>query len=177
MIAGAVLGAQAGERTSEGKRPDEHRDRRSFRARSSMELLPGERKLSESSDGTVVLTSCRVRLDQGSRQFVSIPLEQVASCSIGTHSYPVLLILAAVVWLGAFQFAGERAGTIAFLIGALAGALIVLLYVVSRAQIIVIVSAGASILIRTRGMSQAACVQFVDDLERARLALQTRPLG
>jgi hypothetical protein len=139
-----------------------------------MELLPGERKVSESSDGTVVLTSYRVRLDQGTRQFVSIPLEQVASCTIGTHSYPVLLVLTAVVWLGAFQFAEERVGTIPFLIGGLVGALIALLYVVTREQIIVIGSAGESLRIRTRGMSRAACVQFVDDLERAKLALQTQ---
>jgi hypothetical protein len=142
-----------------------------------MELLPGERKVSESSDGTVVLTSQRVRLDQGTRQFVSIALEEVASCRIGTHSYPALLILAAVVWLGAFQFAGERVGTIPFLVGGLIGALVVLLYVLSREQIIVIASAGESIRIRTRGMSRAACVQFVDDLERAKLALQARSLG
>jgi hypothetical protein len=139
-----------------------------------MELLPGERTVSESSDGTVVLTSHRVRLDQGTRQFVSIPLEQVASCSIGTHSYPVFLILAAVVWLGAFQFAGAHVGTLAFLVGGLVGALIALLYVVSRQQIIVIESAGESIRIRTRGMSRPACVQFVDDLERAKLALQAQ---
>jgi hypothetical protein len=142
-----------------------------------MELLPGERRVSESSDGTVVLTSHRVRLDQGSRQFVSIPLEEVASCSIGTHSYPVLLVLAAVVWLGAFQFAGERVGTIPFLIGGLVGALIALLYVVTREQVIVIASAGESIRIRTRGMSRADCVQFVDDLERARLALHAGSRG
>jgi hypothetical protein len=142
-----------------------------------MELLPGERKVSESSDGTVVLTSHRVRSDQGTRQFVSIGLEEVASCSIGTHSHPILLVLAAVVWLGAFQFAGERMGTIPFLIGGLIGALIVLLYVLSREQIIVIASAGASIRIRTRGMSRATCVQFVDDLERAKLALQARSFG
>jgi hypothetical protein len=140
-----------------------------------MELLPGERKVSESSDGTVVLTSYRVRIDQGNRQFVSIPLEQVASCSIGTHSYPVLLILAAIVWLGAFQFAGARVGTLPFVIGGLIGALIVLLYVVSREQIIAIGSAGESIRIRTRGMSRDACVQFVDDLERAKLALERAP--
>ena len=142
-----------------------------------MELLPGERKVSESSDGTVVLTSRRVRLDRGTRQFVSIALEEVASCSIGTHSYPALLILAAIVWLGAFQFAGERVGTIPFLIGGLIGALIALLYVLSREQIIVIASAGESIRIRTRGMSRAACIQFVDDLERAKLALLARSVG
>jgi len=142
-----------------------------------MELLPGERRVSESSDGTVVLTSHRVRLDQGSRRFVSIALEEVASCSIGTHSYPVLLILAAVVWLGSFQFAGERVGTIPFLIGGLVGALIALLYVLSREQVIVIASAAESIRIRTRGISRADCVQFVDDLERAKLALQARALG
>jgi hypothetical protein len=142
-----------------------------------MELLPGERKVSESSDGTVVLTSHRVRLDQGTRQFASIALEEVTSCSIGTHSYPVLLILAAVVWLGAFQFAGERVGTIPFLIGGLIGALVVLLYVLTRQQVILITSAGESIRIRTRGMSRATCIQFVDDLERAKLALEARSLG
>jgi hypothetical protein len=136
-----------------------------------MELLPGERKVSESSDGAVVLTSHRVRLDQGGA-FVSISLEQVASCSIGTRSHPILLVLAAVVWLGSFQFAGERVGTIAFLLGVMVGALIVALYVMSRTQIIVIASPGESIQIRTRGMSRAACVQFIDDLERAKLALK-----
>ena len=47
-----------------------------------MELLPSERKVSESSDGTVLLTSHRVRLEQ-SGEFVSICLDQVASCSVG----------------------------------------------------------------------------------------------
>jgi hypothetical protein len=134
-----------------------------------MELLPGERLLSQSSDGSIVLTSHRVRLDQGG-DFVSLSLDQVASCSIGTRSHPILLVIAAVVWLGSFQFAGERAGTPAFLIGALVGALIVGLYVMSRAQVIVIASPGESIRIRTSGMTRATCVQFIDDLERAKLA-------
>jgi len=138
-----------------------------------MELLPGERQVSESSDGSVVLTSHRVRLDQGGA-FVSIPLEQVASCSIGTRSHPILLVIAAVVWLGSFQFAGERVTTLAFLIGAVFGALIVGIYVMSRTQVIVIASPGEFIRIRTRGMTRAVCVQFIDDLERAQLALQAR---
>jgi hypothetical protein len=135
-----------------------------------MELLPGERQLSVSSDGSVVLTSHRVRLDQGGA-FISICLDQVASCSLGTRSHPILLVLAAVVWLGAFQFAGERVGAPAFLLGTLIGVLIVALYVVSRTQVISISSPGETMRIRTRGMTRAACVQFVDDLERARLAL------
>jgi len=139
-----------------------------------MELLPGERQVSESSDGSVVLTSHRVRLNQGGA-FVSIPLEQVASCSIGTRSHPILLVIAAVVWLGSFQFAGERVTTLAFLIGAVFGALIVGIYVMSRTQVIVIASPGEFIRIRTRGMTRAVCVQFIDDLERAKLALQARP--
>ncbi len=139
-----------------------------------MELLPGERKVSEASDGTVVLTSYRIRLDQPGHGFASVCLDQVASCSIGTRSHPILLILAAVVWLGAFQFAGERMTTIPFLLGALVGALIVLTYIVTRRQTIVIASCGESIRLQTRGMSRATCVQFVDDLERAKLALQAR---
>ena len=135
-----------------------------------MEMLPGERQVSVSSDGSVVLTSHRVRLDQGS-EFASICLDQVASCSLGTRSHPILLVIAAVIWLGSFQFAGERVGTPAFLVGALIGALIVGLYVMSRTQVITIASPGQTIHIRTRGMTRAACIQFIDDLERAKLAL------
>ena len=137
-----------------------------------MEMLPGERQVRASSDGAVVLTSQRVRLDQGG-EFISICLDQVASCSLGTRSYPVLLVLAAVVWLGSFQFAGEQVGTPAFLVGALIGVLIVGLYVMSRTQVITIATAGETLRIRTRGLTRAACVQFIDDLERARLALRT----
>jgi hypothetical protein len=136
-----------------------------------MELLLGERQISESSDGSIVLTSHRVRLDQGG-EFLSISLEQVASCGIGTRSHPILLVIAAIVWLCTFQFSDARVTTLAFLLGTVVGALIVGVYVMSRTQVIVIASAGESIRIRTRGMSRAACVQFIDDLERAKLALR-----
>jgi len=136
-----------------------------------MEMLPDERQVSASSDGSVVLTSQRVRLDQGG-EFISICLDQVASCSLGTRSHPILLVIAAVIWLGSFQFAGERLGTPVFLVGALVGVLMVGLYVMSRTQVITIASPGETFRIRTRGMTRAACVQFIDDLERARLALR-----
>ena len=135
-----------------------------------MELFSGERQVSVSSDGSVMLTSHRVRLEQ-SGAFISICLDQVASCSLGTRSHPILLLLAAVVWLGAFQFAGERVAAPAFLAGTLFGVLIVALYVLSRTQVITIASPGETMRIQTRGMTRAACVQFIDDLERARLAL------
>jgi hypothetical protein len=138
-----------------------------------MEMLPGEREVSVSADGSVLLTSHRVRLDQGG-VFVSICLDQVASCSLGTRSHPILLVIAALVWLGAFQFAEERLTAPAFVVGTLLGVLIVALYVMSRAQVITIASPSETIRIRTHGMTRAACVQFVDDLERARLALRKR---
>jgi hypothetical protein len=140
-----------------------------------MELLPGERKVSEASNGTVVLTSHRIRLDRGTRGFTSICLDQVASCSIATRSYPVLLVLAAVVWLAAFQLAGERMTTIPFVSGAVLGGIIVLVYILSRQQAITIATCGESMRLETRGMSRSACVQFVDDLERARLAIVLHP--
>jgi hypothetical protein len=135
-----------------------------------METLPGERQVSASADGSVVLTSHRVRLDRGG-EFISISLDQVVSCSLGTRSHPILLVIAALVWLGSFQFAGERVETPAFVVGTLIGLLIVGLYVVSRTQVIAIASPGETIRIRTRGMTRAACIQFIDDVERARLAL------
>jgi hypothetical protein len=136
-----------------------------------MEMLPGEREVSASADGSVVLTSHRVRLDQDGA-FISICLDQVASCSLGTRSHPIFLVIAAVVWLGSFQFAGERLAAPAFVVGTLIGVLIVGLYVMSRGQVITIASSGETIRIRTRGTTRAACVQFIDDLERARLTLR-----
>jgi hypothetical protein len=136
-----------------------------------MEMLPGEHEVSASADGSVVLTSHRVRLDQGG-VFISIGLDQVASCSLGTRSHPILLVIAAVVWLGSFQLASERVTAPAFVVGTLIGVLIVGLYVMSRAEVITIASPGETIRIRTRGVPRAACVQFIDDLERARLTLR-----
>jgi hypothetical protein len=143
-----------------------------------MELLPGEAKLSESNDGTVVLTSRRIRLDQGQgrgRQFVSIPLNQVASCSMSTRAYPFLLLFAALWAIAAFQFAGERMATMLLAVGAGLALLCVILYFVTREQLITISSAGEAIRIRTKGLSRSASIQFIDDVERAQLRLGSPP--
>jgi hypothetical protein len=96
-----------------------------------MQLLPGEQKLSESSDGTVVLTNYRVRLEEGRRgryRLVSIMLDQVASCSIETRSYPVLVLLGAVFALATFQMSGERFEKLRIGVGAVVFVLCVLVY-------------------------------------------------
>jgi hypothetical protein len=139
-----------------------------------MELLPGEAKLSEASDGSVLLTSHRLRLDQGpgrAKQFVSVTLDSVASCSLGTHSYPFLLLLALLLVTGGFQLGGERLATVSFGIGAFMALGCVVLYFLTREQVITVRSAGDPIRIRTRGVARAACIQFIDDLEGAKLRL------
>lgn len=139
-----------------------------------MQLLPGETKLSESNDGTVVLTSRRIRLDQGQgsgRQFVSITLDAVASCTFTNRSYPFLLLFAALFGLAAFQVAGGHPATFAFGIGVGLAVLCVLVYFKTRVQLVTISSAGEAIRFHTQGMSRAACIQFIDDVEGAKLRL------
>lgn len=141
-----------------------------------MELVPGEARLSEANDGSVVLTSHRVRLDQGSGRgdhFVSMTLDQVASCSLDTRSYPFLLLLAVLLIVGGFQIGGERLATVSVGVGAVLAVGCVILYLVTREQLITVRSAGDSIEIRTRGMARGACVQFIDDVERAKLRLSS----
>jgi hypothetical protein len=98
-------------------------------------------------------------------------LDQVATCSLGNRSYPFLLLFALLFALAGFQFAGERAASIGFGIGAGLALVCVLLYVATREQSITISSAGEVVRIHTRGMGRAACIQFIDDLERAKLRL------
>ena len=139
-----------------------------------MRLVQGETKLSESNDGTVVLTSHRIRLDQGAgsgRQFVSIALDQVASCSFANRSFPLLLLLAVLFALAGFQMGGERTSGTTFLVGVGLAILCVLGYFATRQQLVTISSAADSIKFRVRGMSRAACIQFMDDVESAKLRL------
>ena len=137
-----------------------------------MEMLPGEKKLSESNDGTVLLTTRRIRLDKGqgrAREFVSITLDQVASCSIRTRSHPFLLLFGALFALAGFQIAGERLAAPAVAVGAVLCVLCIILYFTSREQLITVASAGEAIRIRTRGMSRPACIQFIEDVECAKM--------
>jgi hypothetical protein len=139
-----------------------------------MQLVQGETKLSESNDGTIVLTSRRIRLDQGSgsgRQFVSITLDQVTSCSFTNRSFPFLFLLAVLFALAGFQMGGQRTSGTPFLVGTGLAALCVLGYFATRQQLVTVRSAADSIQFRTRGMSRAACIQFIDDLEGAKLRL------
>ena len=57
-----------------------------------------------------------------------------------------------------------------FVVGTLIGAFIVALYVMSRTQVIVIASPGESLHPDARN-DWADCLQFIDDLARAKLAL------
>lgn len=73
-----------------------------------MELLPQERLLLESDNGTLKLTTHRLRYEAragGEMNIKSIMLEELASCAVTRSSQPILIVLALICLLigGWFQ--------------------------------------------------------------------------
>lgn len=136
-------------------------------------LLRGERIVLEFGKGVLVLTNQRVRLDEGSsgnRRMVSITLGAVASCGIVATSYPWLVGASGLLLLGGLGMlvgAKETSGAAGFFIG---GALALMIYLATRKSVLSIASAGEAIIIPVTGGTRAALVDFVDAVEREKLA-------
>ena len=131
-------------------------------------LLPGEQVVMSSDRDTLTLTKKRVRYDSavlGSSSFVSITLDSVASCSLATKSYPLLLLLGALVLIGALTQGGDV--QVMFIFSA---AVLAVIYFLTRRAVIAIGSnGGREILVPTKGMSRAAIIEFLDAIEREKL--------
>ena len=131
-------------------------------------LLPGENVVTSSDNDVLTITSKRVRYDfvvWGRSNLISITLGSVASCGLVTRSFPLLLILAAIAFLGAFT---QRGDALWLLIGA-AIVLVVAYFLTRRAVISVASNGGQSILVPTKGMKRDAVVAFIEAVEREKL--------
>src|SRR4051812_33611842 len=124
-------------------------------------LLPGEQVVMSSDKNILTLTTKRVRFDStafGSSEFVSITLDSVASCSLVTRSYPVLLLIAALAFLGGLYQGGDNRTV---LIGA--AVVCVIIYAITRRAIVSIGSnGGASINAPARSMGRGKIIEFLE---------------
>jgi hypothetical protein len=131
--------------------------------------LHDERILFESDSQFFVLTTHRIRLETsawGISQITSIMLEEISSCANTRTSKPLLLVLATLFFLaGAYaSFNAIEPGPA--LIGAIViTAIFVIIYVLTRRQILEIASAGATMRLRIEGMSIDEVKELIDRIE------------
>jgi hypothetical protein len=141
----------------------------------SLTLLPGEEVYLESSKLTLQLTNLRVcrRYDlYPDPQFDSITLEAIASTGLRTRSHPGLLFLAAVLLLIAIAASQQPFGTgnnaALFLLGI--GALLVVIYFITRKRNIIIESSGGWMMhIPAKRLSLEECYFMLHAIDRAKL--------
>ena len=138
-----------------------------------MEMVAGEKVLLQSNEGSIVLTTHRVRFSAetgGQGQTVSMTLDAVASCGLVTKSYPLLLVIAGFLSIAALLAALRGEGGIAVM-GFLFAAVPVVAYFVTREVVLEIRSMGGDKIQVAMKAKHEAVIPFVDAVENAKLAL------
>ena len=134
----------------------------------SIELLVDEQIVLSSDNDALILTTKRVRYQStvwGSSELVSITLGSVASCGFETKSYPITLILAAILLVVAFV----QRGSIAEYLVLLSVVFIIAYFLTRRAVLSISSNGGQSIVVPTKGMNQDSITKFIDALEKQKL--------
>lgn len=138
-----------------------------------MNTVQGERVLLESSGKVLTLTSHRVRYEakaSGHSKVIGITLDAVASCGLVTRSYPVLLAIAGLAGIGGLVSRnGSSNGSLLFV----AAVILVLAYFITRSAVIEVASAGERIRVSAKGMSRESLMEFIDNVEAAKLRFVT----
>ncbi|HEY4321932.1 MAG TPA: hypothetical protein VGM77_12245 [Gemmatimonadales bacterium] len=138
-----------------------------------MYMVPGERELMATNGDILVLTTHRVRMATerlGQGHLMSITLDSVASCGLATRTYPMLLLLAAIIGtVPLLQQGRDRMPALWIVAG-----ICVVGYFITRASHLTIASAGGSIHAPISGMNHGDLINFVDAVEEAKLAYATR---
>jgi hypothetical protein len=131
--------------------------------------LTDERTLASFGKGAITLTTHRVRLEHesfGRSVLNSMMLDQVSACAVAEISYPLLLVVAALLLVGSIAMSnGENNGWMVGLLGAVGFGVA---YLLSRREVIVIGSPSAEIRLDMVGNSQGAAREFIEKLENAK---------
>jgi len=126
-----------------------------------MKLFPDEKIIVEANDNIVVLTTHRICYEQkewGKSQNLNIMLEHITSCENRYTSNIYFLILGVL---------GLAAGYIQpLLIGI--GALFIILYFLSRKNVVYISSPSSTMRINVQGMKREAILAFIDNIEQTK---------
>jgi hypothetical protein len=125
-----------------------------------------------SNDSMLTLTSHRVRLDAsgtGTSKYVSITLDAVASCGLVTRTRPGLLALAALAGIAGVAQSANDARMVLVVLAVFLG----VIYLVTRRAVLKISSMGGeTITVPAAGMGRDAIVEFLEELEQAKLSFQ-----
>ena len=134
-------------------------------------LPPNEQVLLGSPGGGLILTTHRVRYEEqggGGGTFISIMLDEIASCTVIRVQHPILLVIAAIsVLLGvAIWIVDSRPD--GAVVGIIIGLVLIGIYFATRQQVLALASAGATIRVNTIGMKADVVTDFVDQVEFAK---------
>ena len=139
-----------------------------------MNMLHNETVLSEwrGKYDTFLLTTHRVRHStrcSGASKTRSIMLDELASCSSGHFSNPILLVFAAVAAVvGVVAAANSRNGAAPALIGFAVAIVLVIMYFVLQRSVLLLESAGANIAVYPQRINAARTEGLVDQIEEAK---------
>lgn len=132
-------------------------------------LFHGEQIIMQSDDQTVVFTNLRMRYNYsrfGRADIISIMLEKISSIAIHYRSLTILLTLAGIVFMAGVVVGVVLHELIFVLSGFGLGALLYVLYLLSRKHYIRICSdGGTSLYFYTSGMKSEQVLDFVNKLE------------
>lgn len=132
-------------------------------------MLVDEKVIKSSQDESLVLTNMRVTFEVKTKSrsiYKSIPLDHVSTCALGTRTYPVLLVMAAVAVLVVFA-APEMAQRVGA--GLLAIGLVVAYFLTRNGQIEIFASSGESIAVPIQGLQHDQIKSFLEAVEMQRL--------
>jgi hypothetical protein len=139
-----------------------------------MTSLPGEYVVKEvrNSKRRLVLTTHRVRYEfksWGYSNRIGIMLESLASCGVTRSSSPLWLILAVVAFLLGAAYAQQPRNEMALAVGIAAALVFVLIYFLTRQEMITLTSAGGTtIRTTTAGVGATVVNAFLEAVERAK---------
>ena len=132
-----------------------------------MKLIDGEEKILTSDNGELVLTTHRVRLDTkslGKRKITSLLLQELCSCELSHRSYPALLLVALIGFLVAVAGGSPDAMGIGVAITVIS----LISFFMTRKQALCLATAGAPIIVETKGMKPEKVKDFIDETEIAK---------
>lgn len=145
-----------------------------------MNLFDEESILLSNDNSTVILTTHRIRADFGNASeasLTSMMLENVSSVQLSSRSHPALLsfgVVGSLIGLG-LAFYGERQFSSVGGLLLLLSIVSLVLYYYSRKHTCVIASNGGSrIVFTTTNMKREALIDFIDQVEQAKMDRLTR---
>lgn len=140
----------------------------------NLPLLPNEEVIFSSDKDTLILTSMRIRYQSkgnGHSIFWTLMLDNVACCAIATRSHPLLILLALILGASGFLSSLEDFRGLLWI----ACILVMVAYAYTRSKILSIESrGGGNLKVPILGLGKDQTIEFVNEVERARLDFVSR---